>query len=58
MIKALETHTIQGGLIYMNSLLGSNILYAAETYYNLTERNLRVIELDEKECLKKILETN
>ena len=57
MIKGLETHSIQNGLIYMNSLLRSSVLYAAETYYNLTERNLRMIEMIEEECLKKILDT-
>ena len=57
MIKGLETHTIENGLVYLNSLLRSSILYAAETYYNLTERNLRMIEMIEEECLKKILDT-
>ena len=41
----------------MNSLLRSSVLCAAETYYNLTERNLRMIEMIEDECLKKILDT-
>ena len=41
----------------MNSLLRSSILYAAETYYNLTERNLRMIEMIEEECLQKIPHT-
>ena len=57
MIKGLETYTIQNGLVYLNSLLRSSILYAAETYYNLTERNLRMLEMIEEECLKKILDT-
>ena len=57
MIKGLETHTIQNGLVYLNSLLRSSLLYGAEIYYNLTERNLRMIEMIEEECLKKILDT-
>ena len=44
MIKGLETYTIQNGLVYLNSLLRSSILYAAETYYNLSERNLRMLD--------------
>ena len=51
MIKGLETHTIQNGLNYLNFLLRSSILYRAETYYKLTERNLRVIEIPEEEYL-------
>ena len=39
------------GLVYFNSL------YAAKTYYNLTERNLRMLRMIEKECLKKVLDT-
>ena len=57
MIKYLQTYTIQNGIIYLNSLLRSSLLYAGETYYNLTVRNLRLIEKIEEYCLHKILET-
>ena len=56
MIKGLETYTIKNGLIYLNSLLRSSILYAGETYYNLAERQLRMIEKMEEACLVKILD--
>ena len=57
MVKGLETYTVKTGLIYLNSLLRSSILYAAETYYNLSERNFRMIEAIEEECIRRILET-
>ena len=57
MIKGLETYTVRSGIIYLNSLLRSSILYAAETYYNLSERNLRMLEIIEEDCLRKLLET-
>ena len=37
MIRDLQTYTIQNGIIYLNSLLRSSVLYAGETYYNLRE---------------------
>ena len=57
MIKGLKTYTVQNRLIYLNSLLRSSILYGGETYYNLTERQLRMIEKMEEACLVKILDT-
>ena len=57
MIKGLETFTVKNGLIYLNSLLRSSILYAGETYYNLSEKDLRMIEAIEEECLSKIVKT-
>ena len=57
MVKGLETYTVKIGLIYLNSLLRSSILYAAETYYNLSERNFRMLEEIEEDCLRKLLET-
>ena len=53
LIKGLETYTVKNGLMYLNSLL--SILYGAETYYNLTEKETRMIERIEEECLTKIL---
>ena len=44
MIKGLETYSVKNGLIYLNSLLRSSNLYEAETYYNLTGSNTRMIE--------------
>ena len=56
-IKGLGTYTIKNGVIYLNSLLRGSILYAAETYYNLSERNLIMLESIEEECIRKIFET-
>ena len=33
------------------------MLYAAETYYNLTEKELRLIESREENCLRTIIKT-
>ena len=38
-------------------MLRGSILYASETYYNLTEKQLRSIEKIEEEYLRKILKT-
>ena len=56
-IQGLGTYTIQNGLNYFHSLLRSSILFAGETYYNLTERKLRMLEGIEEDCLRKILKT-
>ena len=56
MIKGLKTYTVQNGLICLYSLLCSSILYTGKTYYNLTERQLRMIEIMEEDCLVKILD--
>ena len=41
----------------MNSLLRSSILHAGKTFYNLSEKELRMLEVIEEECLSKILNT-
>ena len=57
MIQGLGTYTVESGIIYFKSLLRSSLLYAAETYYNITKQELRLIETKEEECLRKIIET-
>ena len=57
MIKGLKSFTIKNWIIDINSLLRASILYAAETYYNISERNLRMLEGIEEDCLRKIFET-
>ena len=37
LIRGLGKYTLEGGMIYLNSLLRSSILYAAETMYNVKE---------------------
>ena len=55
-IQGLGTYTIQNGPIFFLSLLRSS-MYACETYCNLKERNLRMLEGIEEDCLRKILKT-
>ena len=50
-------YTFEGGLIYLNSLLRSSILFAAETMYNIKETEFRLIERIEEELLRKIFKT-
>ena len=50
MISGLGTYSLESGSIYVKSLLRSSLLYAAETYYNITEKELRLIESKEEEC--------
>ena len=42
----------------MNCMLRSSILYAAETYYNLSEKELREIERIEEGFLRRLLKTS
>ena len=50
MIKNLGKYTFEGGMIYINSLLRSSILFAAETMYNITEIEYRKIEELKRKC--------
>ena len=54
MIQGLASHTFECGLIYFKSLHRGSALYASETYYNLSELDLRNIESPEQDCLKQI----
>ena len=40
----LQKYYFECGLIFMNCMLRSSILYAADTYYDLKENELRAIE--------------
>ena len=44
-------------MIYLNSLLRSSILFAAEAMYNLKEHEVRVLERIEENLLRKIFNT-
>ena len=57
MTKGLGTHTLESGLIYFNSLLRASLLYACETYVNLSEREYMLIESTEDNCLIKLLDS-
>ena len=54
----LKNYYFECAMIYFNVILRGSILYASETYYNLTEKNLRNIERIEENFLKKILNTS
>ena len=41
----------------MNVILRGSILYAAETYYNLRENELRILERIEENYMRKLLKT-
>ena len=53
----LERYYCECAMIFMNVMLRGSILYASETYYNLTENQLRSIERIEEGFLRKILKT-
>ena len=50
----LQTYYFKCALIFMNIMLRGSILYASETYYNLTESQLRNIERIEEGYLRQI----
>ena len=50
----LQQYYFECSMIYFNVMLRGSILYASETYYNLTEKHLRIIERIEEEFLRKI----
>ena len=56
-IKGLGQYTLEDGMNYVNSLLGSSILFGAETIYNTKEAEYRLIERIEEDMLRRIFET-
>ena len=54
----LKQYYFECALILMNTILRGSILYASETYYNLTENQLRNIERIEEGYLRKVLKTS
>ena len=53
----LKKYYFECGLIFMNVVLRGTILYAAETYYNLTEKELRILERIEESYMRKLFKT-
>ena len=45
------------GLIFLNCLLRRSILYSAECYYNLVEKEIRILERIEEDYLRKLFKT-
>ena len=57
MTRGLGSYTLESGLIYFNSLRRASLLYACETYVNLSEREYLLVESVEDNCLIKLLDT-
>ena len=56
-VMNLKQYYFECAMIFFNVILRGSILYVSETYYNLTENNLRNIERIEEGFLRKILKT-
>ena len=56
-MKNLGKYTFESSMIYLNSLLRSSILFAAEAMYNVKEIEYRHIERIEEDMMRKIFET-
>ena len=57
LIKNLGSFTFEGGMIYLQSLLRTSILYGSETMFNITEKEFRIIESIEESVLQNIFHT-
>ena len=55
LIKNLGSFTFEGGIIYLQSLLRTSILYGSETMFIITEKEFRAIEVIEESVLPKNL---
>ena len=53
----LKEYYFECGIILMNVILRGSILYAAECYYDLKEKELRIIERIEEGFMRKLLKT-
>ena len=53
----LNQYYFECALIFLNVILRSTILYASETYYNINENELRILERIEEQFLRKLLKT-
>ena len=57
MIQGLGKYTFECAFIYMNSILRGSTLYACETYYNLSENEVREIERIDEDFMREVFET-
>ena len=57
LIKNLGPYTYEGAIIYIQSLIRTSVLYAAETMCNTSEAELRAIEKIEESVLRKVFRT-
>ena len=53
----LQKYYFECGILFMNSMLRTSILYACETYYNLKENELRCIERIEESFIRQLVST-
>jgi hypothetical protein len=54
----LRRYYFECAMVFMNSMLRGSILYAAETYHNLKENELRELERIEENFMRKLLKTS
>ena len=54
----LRKYYFECGMIFLNVMLRSSILYGSETYYNLKENELRTLERIEENFMRQLLGTN
>ena len=53
----LGRYYLEVGMLFLNVMLRSTILYACETYYNLKESEVRQLERIEETYMRKLVET-
>jgi hypothetical protein len=53
----LQKYYFECGMIFLNVMLRSSILYACETYYNLKENEIRFLERIEESFMRQLLKT-
>ena len=54
----LQKYYFECGVIFLNTMLRTSILYASETYYNLKESEIRQIERIEESFMRQLLNTS
>ena len=54
----LKKYYFESAMIFLNVMLRSSILYACETYYNLTETHIRQLERIEEGFLRRMFKTS
>ena len=56
LLRPLGKYTFECGLIFLNSLIRSSVLYGAEAMYNITEKEMRELERIEEAQMKNIFQ--
>ena len=57
LIQGLGKFTFESSMIYINSLLRSTTLFAAETMYNISEKDYRQIERIDEDMMRRVVKT-